>query len=147
LAQNNCYTFGQNSETVVNPQGTLYLTANSATGSKFYELLPQQQNYIAYRNQDWKPSYSVISLDGNTFGVETYNIVDGKAVKIDKTFTIEKTAARTAMSRTATAATQANPETGEDNGLTVTAIVAALALLGLAALGVNELKNKVRAGR
>jgi LPXTG-motif cell wall-anchored protein len=51
------------------------------------------------------------------------------------------------MTTAAPAAAQTNPETGDNNGLTVTAIIAALALLGLAVLGVNELVNRVRAGR
>lgn len=44
-AQNNCYEIVSDvkSGTVVNPQGTVYLEANSATGSKFYNLIPQPQ--------------------------------------------------------------------------------------------------------
>lgn len=44
LAQNNCYVVAGDtaSGTVVNPEGTVYLEANSSTGSKFYELNPSQ---------------------------------------------------------------------------------------------------------
>jgi len=78
---------------VTNPKGILYMTANSASGSKFYELIASQQDYVAERSQNWLPSYSVISLSEDTFTIDTYQITDdGKTEKIDDTFTIRKTA-------------------------------------------------------
>ena len=91
-ADNNCYTI-EDSEgnTVVNPRGTLYMSANSASGSKFYELINPQQDYIAARSQNWLPSYSVIEMDADSFSITTYQITDSGAVEpIDATFTIEK---------------------------------------------------------
>ena len=89
---NLCYTIEDVSgTTVVNPQGTLYMTANSASGSKFYELLATQQDYIAVRSQNWLPSYSVIEMDDDSFTIDTYQITaDGQVEAIDQTFTIEK---------------------------------------------------------
>ncbi len=94
-ADNNCYTIENTSgNTVTNPAGTLYMTANSASGSKFYELINQQQAYIAQRSQNWLPSYSVISMTGTSFSIVTYQITDtGVTEAIDKPFTIEKTGA------------------------------------------------------
>ena len=37
------------------------MTANSASGSKYYELTNTQQDYIEVRSQNWLPSYSVIN--------------------------------------------------------------------------------------
>ena len=77
---------------MVNPKGTLYMTANSASGSKFYELIPTQQDYIAERSQNWLPSYSVIDMDSDSFSITTYQITaEGKVEAIDDTFTIQKT--------------------------------------------------------
>ena len=92
LADNGCYTIENTTgSTVVNPQGTLYMTANSASGSKFYELLATQQDYIAVRSQNWLPSYSVIEMDDDSFTIDTYQITaDGQVEAIDQTFTIEK---------------------------------------------------------
>ena len=74
----------------------LYMTANSASGSKYYELLSTQQDYVAARSQNWLPSYSVITLTADTFSIDTYQITDdGKAEAIDDTFTIKKTGADT----------------------------------------------------
>ena len=89
---NLCYTIEDVSgTTVVNPQGTLYMTANSASGSKFYELLSTQQDYIAARSQNWLPSYSVIEMDEDSFSINTYQITDAGSVEaIDQTFTIVK---------------------------------------------------------
>ena len=94
-ADNRCYTIESTAgNTVTDPMGTLYMTANSASGSKFYELITPQQDYIADRSQNWLPSYSVINLSAGTFSIDTYQITaDGKTEKIDSTFTIQKTGA------------------------------------------------------
>lgn len=91
-AENNCYTIANTMPgSVTNADGTLYMEANSATGSKYYELIPNQQDYIAVRNQNWNPSYSVIRVNQNTFSIDTYEIADGRPQKIDQTFTLKKT--------------------------------------------------------
>ena len=91
-ADNKCYTIENTTgNTVVNPEGTLYMTANSASGSKFYELISSQQDYIAQRSQNWLPSYSVIDMDSDSFAITTYQITaDGQVEQIDNTFTIQK---------------------------------------------------------
>ena len=107
LADNGCYTIENTTgSTVVNPQGTLYMTANSASGSKFYELIATQQDYIAQRSQNWLPSYSVIEMDSDSFAITTYQITaDGAVEMIDDTFTIQKTAQTDEPQQTVDAAT------------------------------------------
>ena len=94
-ADNGCYTIEDTTgNTVVNPKGTLYMTANSASGSKFYELIAAQQDYIAARSQNWLPSYSVIEMDEDSFSIITYQVTaEGKTEAIDDAFTIQKNAA------------------------------------------------------
>lgn len=91
---NLCYTIEDiDGNSVTDPQGTLYMTANSASGSKYYELIAAQQDYIAARSQNWLPSYSVITMDADSFAIDTYQITDdGMIEAIDETFTIEKMA-------------------------------------------------------
>ena len=68
------------------------MTANSASGSKYYELISAQQDYIAERSQNWLPSWSVITLSADAFSIDTYQLTaDGQTEKIDQTFTIRKT--------------------------------------------------------
>ena len=95
-ADNKCYTIESSGKSVVtDPKGTLYMTANSASGSKYYELTNSQQDYIETRSQNWLPSYSVINMSKNDFKITTYQITDeGKVENIDKTFTIHKTVNR-----------------------------------------------------
>ena len=95
-ADNKCYTIESSGKSVVtNPKGTLYMTANSASGSKYYELINSQQDYIEVRSQNWLPSYSVINLTKDDFKITTYQITDeGKVENIDNTFTIHKTVSR-----------------------------------------------------
>ena len=92
-ADNHCYTIETTvGNTVVDPNGTLYMTANSASGSKYYELISAQQDYIAERSQNWLPSWSVITLSADSFSIDTYQLTaDGQTEKIDETFTIRKT--------------------------------------------------------
>ena len=95
-ADNHCYTIESAGErTVTDPKGTLYMTANSASGSKYYELISSQQDYIANRSQNWLPSYSVINMTARDFKITTYQITDdGNVEEIDSAFRIHKTSGR-----------------------------------------------------
>ena len=89
MEQNACYSFVKHrSKSITNPKGAVYLTANSATGSKYYELINPMQNYIAARWQEWKPTYSVIAVTPTSLTIDTYETKTGG--KIDTTFTINK---------------------------------------------------------
>lgn len=66
---------------IADPQGTLYMTANSATGSKYYELSSTQQYYIADRSQDALPTYSAIEMTDNSFQIKTYKVLDNGTVE------------------------------------------------------------------
>ena len=92
LAQNNCYEIVSDTVdgTIVNPKGTVYLEANSATGSKFYELIATQQDYIAERSQTWTPSYSVVTVTDNSFSVTVYDAATRQVLKGSSTYTIVK---------------------------------------------------------
>ncbi len=79
-----------NAEYAVNPSGILYLTASSSSGSKYYDLVARQQNYIAGRWQKDVPTYSLINVTENTLTINTYRTDNNEA--IDKTVTIVKTA-------------------------------------------------------
>lgn len=72
----------------VNPEGILYMTANSSSGSKYYDLVPRMQSYIANRWQEDVPTYSVIDIDADSFTINTYRTDTDE--KIDETFTIVK---------------------------------------------------------
>lgn len=90
--ENLCYIITENTssaKTVTDPKGILYMEANSSTGSKYYNLIPTQQDYIAARSQTFTPTYSVINIKGGTFTINTYDSETGK--KIDEEFKIVKT--------------------------------------------------------
>ena len=88
-SQNLCYTIADMQQgTLHNPKGVFYMSSNSATGSKFYELIPQQQDYIAARSQNWRPTYSVIHITKNQFSIDTYDAETG--APIDQTYSIVK---------------------------------------------------------
>ncbi|MCD8356820.1 MAG: S-layer homology domain-containing protein [Clostridia bacterium] len=82
-------------EVVVNPEGILYMTANSSSGSKYYDLVPRMQTYIANRWQEDVPTYSVIDIDEESFTINTYRTDTDEP--IDETFTIVKTDAEDAQ--------------------------------------------------
>ena len=114
-ADNGCYTIEDTTgNTVVNPKGTLYMTANSASGSKFYELIAAQQDYIAARSQNWLPSYSVIEMDDDSFSIITYQVTEtGKTEAIDDALVLTTGAAYT------DAVPSSDPTTGSAVSLTL----------------------------
>lgn len=75
-------------DTVMNPDGILYMTASSSSGSKYYDLVPRKQSYIANRWQEDVPTYSVINVTGNALTINTYRTDNDE--KIDSSFTIVK---------------------------------------------------------
>lgn len=91
LNQNICYKIVDKTQgTINNPEGVLYMEANSATGSKYYNLISTQQDYIAERSQTWTPTYSVVNVTSDSFTINTYDVNTGD--KIDNSFTITKKA-------------------------------------------------------
>ena len=74
---------------VINPEGILYMTANSGSGSKYYDLVTRKQAYIAARWQEDVPTYSTIHISDTEFSISTYRTDNNE--KIDDTFTIIKT--------------------------------------------------------
>lgn len=123
ITQNNCYQIVDDTESgaVVNPKGTVYLEANSATGSKFYNLIASKQDYISERSQTWTPSYSVVTMTDDSFSVKTYDastrqelagsssykiVKKAEAQKITGTTTYKKTTASKAFKLNAKANTK-----------------------------------------
>lgn len=93
----NCYELKSDvvGGTVVDPEGTVYYEANSASGSKYYELKQETQNYIAEKSQNHLPTYSVVSVTDDTFSVTTYETNEkgngGYQLGGSTTYTIKKT--------------------------------------------------------
>ncbi len=75
-------------EIAINPEGILYMTANSSSGSKYYDLVSRMQTYLASRWQEDVPTYSVVDVTDETFTISTYRTDNNE--KIDETFTIAK---------------------------------------------------------
>lgn len=76
----------------VNPKGQLYLTANSASGSKHYDLV-EFKDYMAVRNQNYKPNFTEVkvtdkSIVATTYETDSLKVVD--QVEIEKS-TADKT--------------------------------------------------------
>lgn len=101
-SENICYDLKSDvvGGTVTNPEGTVYYEANSATGSKYYDMFNPVQDYIAEKSQSYTPTYSVISVTDDTFSVTTYNAgkleagqgtEDGGQLAESTTYTIKKT--------------------------------------------------------
>lgn len=58
---------------VSDPEGTMYITAGSASGSKYYSLNKTSQYYLAERVSDNTPSFSTVSVNDTSFKIETYD--------------------------------------------------------------------------
>ncbi|ATW28223.1 5'-nucleotidase C-terminal domain-containing protein [Candidatus Formimonas warabiya] len=55
-----------------NVLGTLYMTLNSASGSKYYDLKATPETYAAVREQIKVPTFSHISVTDESFTISTY---------------------------------------------------------------------------
>ena len=63
-------TVKKQGSSVINPEGVLYMTAGSSSGSKYYDLVPRQQTYIAHRWQEDVPTYSVVDVTENSLTIK-----------------------------------------------------------------------------
>ncbi|MDN7245050.1 purple acid phosphatase family protein [Planococcus shenhongbingii] len=66
---------------VVNPEGTVYFTANSSSGSKYYAIEPDPEPYAAVRNQLETTTFTNVavtatSLEFTTYRADTMEAVD-----------------------------------------------------------------------
>ena len=63
----------ENASKAYNPEGTLYIAAGSASGSKFYTLNTVKQYYIAERSNTPEPTFSTIDFSGDSLTNKTYD--------------------------------------------------------------------------
>lgn len=150
LKANECYTIlnPKNADgsyvdqtTSINPQGTYYFTSDSATGSKYYNLITPQQDYVAKRWQNFIPTYSIINMTDTGFTINTYETDTGS--KIDDTFTIVKSADKTslqALVQTAQAVDKSK-YTNASYATLQTAIANAQAVIGNPAASSTDVSN------
>ncbi|OUP40461.1 hypothetical protein B5F22_11235 [Pseudoflavonifractor sp. An187] len=81
-------------ESVTNPDGILYVTANSASGSKFYTIQSTKYEYSAVQNQERVPNVSRVDVSEDAFTITTYRTSDMSVVD---TFTINRETANTSL--------------------------------------------------
>ena len=74
---------------IYQPNGVQYVTLNSGSGSKFYQITNEAFTYTAVQNQEKVPNYSKVSVTPDTFTVTTYRTIDQSVVD---TFTLHKNA-------------------------------------------------------
>ncbi|MFW2434927.1 metallophosphoesterase [Staphylococcus cohnii] len=63
-------------QTYSNPNGTIYVTLNSASGSKFYEL-DGKKDYAVKSIQDNQPAYTKVNITKDYIEVLTYHVPQG----------------------------------------------------------------------
>ena len=85
-----------NQDVAIDSEGIMYLTAGSSSGSKYYDLVPRQQSYIANRWQQDVPTYSVIDVTETTLTLNTYRTDTDE--KIDSQFMLVKSADHSQLS-------------------------------------------------
>lgn len=84
----NAVQYENDSNAVTNPEGTVYLTTGSGSGSKYYNLLNYTPYYIAERTNAMLPSFSTIDFTDGSLTVKTY---DYNGNKYADDYTIYKT--------------------------------------------------------
>ena len=78
----------ENYSSITDPEGILYVTANSGSGSKHYTIKDTVYPYSAVQNQERVPNVSKVSISEEQFTITTYRTNDMSVVD---TFTINHT--------------------------------------------------------
>ncbi|TDW26317.1 purple acid phosphatase-like protein [Breznakia blatticola] len=73
---------------VQDPEGTLYLTTSSSTGSKYYDLVAGGYEYLAFSAQYKVPVFMHLSFTEDTFTMESYRT---DSLDVFDSYTIKKT--------------------------------------------------------
>jgi len=89
------------SDKVTDPQGTLYMTADSASGSKFYDMDTTKQYYVNKASQTKDPSYSTIAITDGNFTIQTFDAVANTTID---TYTIVKSTPKQSLANLITKA-------------------------------------------
>ena len=79
---------------VVNPEGTVYFTANSSSGSKYYGIEPETEPYSAIRAQLEETTFTNVavapeSLEFTTYRTDTMEAVDSYKIIKDPSIAVE----------------------------------------------------------
>ena len=72
---------------VTNPEGVLYLTANSASGSKYYDIKAPEAAYSAVMDQSYRRTITDIDVTDTSYTMTTYYM---DTMEVLGTFTINK---------------------------------------------------------
>ena len=72
---------------VTNPEGVLYLTANSASGSKYYDIAAPEAAYSAVMDQSYRRTITDIHVTDTSYTMTTYYM---DTMEVLDTFTINK---------------------------------------------------------
>lgn len=94
---------GQPIHEVTNPKGLTYITANSASGSKYYEFTNNLTgDYIAVKNQEHTPNITKLDVSDNQLKIVTYrttdlSVVDDFTINKTTTDTVDKTELKNAV--------------------------------------------------
>ncbi|MDH6366232.1 MULTISPECIES: metallophosphoesterase family protein [unclassified Breznakia] len=133
---------------VENPDGILYLTTSSASGSKYYDLVTEYE-YLAKRAQPKVPMFMHLSFTDDTFTMEAYRTdtletVDSYTIKkTADTPVVEKPVDEKPVVDTPKDNDVSKPATSPDTGDSTTPMVFALMLLASGmVLGAYKLKRK-----
>lgn len=79
---------------VVDPEGILYLTANSASGSKYYDIKASDAEFAAVMDQSERRTITDVNVSDNAYTMTTYYADD---MSVLDTFTIYKSADKDAL--------------------------------------------------
>lgn len=138
---------------VTNPKGTVYLTLDSGSGSKYYKYnTTADHSFSAFGWQNNEPTYTYVNVTNDAFTLTTYTA--DTDTQID-TYTITKTgssAETTAVSTkdttvgtsaSKTAATSlSNPKTGDNSDVLYILVPTAVLLAGIGCLAARKrIKN------
>lgn len=81
-------------DAVINPEGTVYITANSSSGSKYYSLSREEEPYAAVKEQLEVPTFTNVevkekSLQFSTYRTDSMTVTDTYKIVKDDSLKVE----------------------------------------------------------
>ena len=67
-------------EEINNPQGVIYITGGTSTGSKFYKSIDKKEEYVKFKYDKKNPVYTIININENKIIISTHTVDNNEMI-------------------------------------------------------------------
>ena len=74
----------------INPEGIVYFTLSSSTGSKYYDMAGEEFDYVAKGVQNYRPSMARVDITDSSFSIKVYYKTEEGEIELLDSYAIYK---------------------------------------------------------